>query len=160
MGRSGLAASTIGIVFLACISLGYFGGAWLDRKFGTTIWTPALTVFGMLAGFVETFRTLRQITRESKWPGAKSPGEGAEETTGTVGFDRTSEANVVGSPQKETDESAPTTNRQRLFHVPPPPLPEYAGREMEQPELTQEEIAARLRSGNENDEPRDASRTE
>jgi hypothetical protein len=160
MGRSGLAASTIGIVFLACISLGYFGGAWLDRKLGTTIWTPVLTVFGMLAGFVETFRTLRQITRESKWPGAKAPGEGADETEGTVDFDRTTQANAIGSPQNETTESAPTEVRQRLFNVPPPPLPEYAGRETVQPELTQEQIAARLRGEDENDEPRDVSRAE
>ena len=130
MGVSGMAASTIGFVFLGCISLGYFGGAWLDKRLGTTIWTPTLTVVGMLAGFVETFRTLKQIARTTKWPSATDAPEGS-----TVEFDRT---------QLKETETAEVENK-RLFQVPPPPLPEYENRKVVVKEPSAEEVAARLR---------------
>ena len=130
MGVSGMAASTIGFVFLGCISLGYFGGAWLDKHLGTTGWTPTLTVVGMLAGFVETFRTLKQIARNTKWPSAN---ETSEEST--VEFDRT---------QSKETEPAEVENK-RLFQVPPPPVPEYENQKVVEKEPSAEEVAARLR---------------
>jgi len=58
-------ASTVGILLVVCTAIGYFAGAWLDRKFGTDPWLMlVLTVMGMAAGFIEMFRILLLAIRE------------------------------------------------------------------------------------------------
>ncbi len=54
---SGLEMTTVGITMVITTVVGYFGGTWLDGKFGTE---PAFTavgvLFGAAAGFVQLFR--------------------------------------------------------------------------------------------------------
>jgi F0F1-type ATP synthase assembly protein I len=50
--------ATIGLVFPVAIALGFFLGRWLDGKLGTWPWlTGILTAFGIIAAFVNLFRT-------------------------------------------------------------------------------------------------------
>lgn len=136
MGLNGLAASSIGFAMLGCIAVGYFGGAWLDRKLGTSWAMPAGTFLGMIAGFVEMFRTLRQVTRSTKWPGGRQ-GSPKEDVV----------AGPQAAPQRQTlDEMTAEAEpgRQRLFNVPPPPLPEYGTKQhIDAPSA--QEVKARLR---------------
>lgn len=57
--RSLLSLLTVGTVIVACIVIGYFLGAWLDRKLGTSPWMVVIGVLlGTAAGFLELFRTV------------------------------------------------------------------------------------------------------
>jgi ATP synthase protein I len=50
--------ATIGLVFPVAIAVGFFLGRWLDGKLGTWPWlTGILTAFGIIAAFVNLFRT-------------------------------------------------------------------------------------------------------
>ena len=51
----------IGIFFGIAIVLGYFGGAWLDRKLGTD---PYLGMAGLIVGVVAGVRELYRITKQ------------------------------------------------------------------------------------------------
>lgn len=151
MGLNGLAASTIGFVMLACIGVGYFGGSWLDRKLGTTWAMPVGSFIGMAAGFVEMFRTLKRVSESTKWPGAASTADedGAAEAGGTseegpvnIAERRAAAAALRNSEPEMVEEPA----RQRLFQVPPPPLPEFGtGTQVDTPSA--EEVAKRLHEG-------------
>lgn len=141
MGLNGMAASTIGFVMLGCIAIGYFAGSWVDRKFGTTWGIPAGSFIGMAAGFVEMFRTLRQIGKSTKWPsGGSSSGEpGAVSGNGSQAGNGVSDTASAGdvAPQKPPV-------RQRLFEVPPPPLPEYGAKAQKVVEPSERQVAERL----------------
>jgi len=59
-GRKQLAAlggvSLIGIEMAVSILVGYYGGVWLDGKFGTTWWQWVGFALGVAAGFRSLFR--------------------------------------------------------------------------------------------------------
>jgi ATP synthase protein I len=51
------------------VFIGYFGGAWLDRRFHTAPWLMMLGVlFGIAAGFKELLRLANQYRKEMKNP--------------------------------------------------------------------------------------------
>lgn len=59
--------SELGIATL----LGLFGGAWLDRRFGTGPW---LTFFGLAIGVAAGFRSLMRLApKPDKKPPSKTP---------------------------------------------------------------------------------------
>lgn len=143
MGLNGLAASTIGIAMLGCIALGYFGGSWLDRKLGSTWAMPVGAFLGMIAGFVEMFRTLKKVTDSTRWPGAKNGPTVAssnEKTSAREGTPITgsSDHTIKEEPQGEIQE------RKRLFEVPPPPLPEFGASVQKVNEPSAEDVSKRL----------------
>jgi ATP synthase protein I len=53
----------VGIEVAVAIVIGYFGGGWLDRKFGTAPW---LTYIGFLAGIGAAIKALIRVTRDYK----------------------------------------------------------------------------------------------
>ena len=53
--------SYIGIFFGVAISIGYFGGHWLDGRYHTQ---PYLSILGLLIGAASAFRELIRISRE------------------------------------------------------------------------------------------------
>jgi F0F1-type ATP synthase assembly protein I len=54
----------VGTTLVCSVALGAFGGAWLDRRLGTTPWLlVAGLVFGTAAGFLDLYRT---VTRTLK----------------------------------------------------------------------------------------------
>lgn len=63
---SGLELSTVGITLVLATVLGYAGGAWLDKKLGTT---PVLGAIGVLlgaaAGFVQLVKVVNAASRGS-----------------------------------------------------------------------------------------------
>lgn len=68
-------ASAIGLAFPIAIALGYLWGRWLDRVFGCAPWcTVIFSVFGIVAGFLNAFRTALRIGREED--GSADHGEG------------------------------------------------------------------------------------
>lgn len=63
--RNAALASTIGIVLVVCITIGYLFGSWLDTKFGTSPWLMLVfTLMGIAAGFMEMLRILKMISEE------------------------------------------------------------------------------------------------
>jgi ATP synthase protein I len=62
--------STVGLELVLSVLFGFFGGRWLDGKFGTD---PALAlvglVFGAAAGFRSLFRAARRMTDDSEHDG-------------------------------------------------------------------------------------------
>ena len=58
-------ASSIGLALPIAIALGFFWGRWLDGVFGTRPWlTVVFAAMGVVAGFVNAFRTALRIGRE------------------------------------------------------------------------------------------------
>ncbi len=58
-------ASSIGLVLVISITIGYFFGSWLDSKFGTGPWLMLVfTVMGIVAGFIEVIRIATSIIRD------------------------------------------------------------------------------------------------
>lgn len=58
-------ASSIGLVLVISITIGYFFGSWLDRVFGTEPWLMLLfTVLGITAGFIEVIRIAIRLSEE------------------------------------------------------------------------------------------------
>lgn len=56
-------ASTAGIVLVVATFIGFFIGRWLDAKLGTDPWLMLLlTLMGIIAGFIEVFRIVSQIS--------------------------------------------------------------------------------------------------
>ena len=54
-----MALLQVGTVLVAAIGLGYLGGDWLDRKFGTSPWlTVGGVALGSVVGFLDLFRTV------------------------------------------------------------------------------------------------------
>ena len=55
--------SSVGIALVICVFLGYFIGSWLDKHFHTWPWlTLVFLFFGIVAGFLNVFRTVRKYT--------------------------------------------------------------------------------------------------
>jgi ATP synthase protein I len=60
MWRLAGSTSAVGIEIAAAIAIGYFGGHYLDRKFGTQPW---LMYLGLLAGVGAAINALMRVTR-------------------------------------------------------------------------------------------------
>ena len=58
-----LGLSTIGLELRLSIAVGYFGGRWLDGKFGTEPW---LQWFGLALGLAAGVRSLYRVVRRAK----------------------------------------------------------------------------------------------
>lgn len=59
--------ATIGIEMAVSICVGYFGGRWLDGKFGTGPWLERIGfVFGVVAGYRSLYRLARQTQQKLK----------------------------------------------------------------------------------------------
>ena len=61
MWRIAGSTGAVGFEVAVAIAIGYFGGQWLDRKFGTTPW---LTIVGFAAGVGAAIKALVRVTRE------------------------------------------------------------------------------------------------
>lgn len=58
-------ASSVGLVFVVAIFLGWGFGRWLDGKFGTDPWLMLLfTLFGIVAGFVEMIKIAQKLSKD------------------------------------------------------------------------------------------------
>jgi ATP synthase protein I len=58
-------ASSVGLVLVISIAIGYFFGSWLDSKLGTGPWLMlAFTLMGVAAGFIEVIRIVSNISRD------------------------------------------------------------------------------------------------
>lgn len=110
----GLAAMTIGLTLGGCVALGYYAGAWLDQRFGTSLWMPIGVFVGMAAGFREMFVTLKKLSAQTKWPSSKAPQNSDDAAHRVLDADGSAPNEVV-----ETIE--PERNRPRIFQVPEPP---------------------------------------
>jgi F0F1-type ATP synthase assembly protein I len=60
MWRIAGSTGAVGIEIAVAITIGYFGGNYLDRKFGTAPW---LMYFGLLAGIGAAIKALVRVTR-------------------------------------------------------------------------------------------------
>ena len=60
----------VGIEVAVAIAIGYFGGQWLDRKFGTVPW---LTIIGFLSGSGAAIKALIRVTRDYRKRFADDP---------------------------------------------------------------------------------------
>ena len=138
MGNRGLAAASIGWTLAGCIIVGFVAGSWLDRRFGTQIWTPILLLVGVGAGFREMFRTVAQISQDKREVAPRPQAEANSSPPST-----SAKRAAIDKTDTEPQVLAAPTERARLFVVPPPPLmeqPESA------PELSVEEVKRRLSS--------------
>lgn len=67
--------SYIGIFFGFAILIGYLGGAWLDKRYGTQPWLTLAGLFvGIASGARELYRLVRQGMKEEAEPPAESSG--------------------------------------------------------------------------------------
>jgi len=58
-------ASSIPLVLVVSIAIGWALGSWLDRKFGTSPWLMLVfTLLGVAAGFIEMVRIAQQLMKE------------------------------------------------------------------------------------------------
>ncbi len=58
-------ASSIGLVLVVAIVIGYVIGSWLDKKLGTAPWLMFIfTLLGIIAGFIQVFRIASQLSKE------------------------------------------------------------------------------------------------
>jgi len=138
MGLSGLQASTMGLVMVGCITVGFLLGQWLDARFHTTYWMPVLVVLGVIAGFREMFRTVVSINRQSQSLLEESRQERRERaersaddlySAGYTGQSGTESAATDVAYSAEPGEAAEVQQpRPRVFKVPPPPQPSFARR--------------------------------
>jgi hypothetical protein len=110
MGSSSWEAYTVGFVLVGSIGACSLFGWWLDSHFGTSYWLPILFFVGVGAGFREMFVTLSRINKQEK---ERLAAKRAKEVQAPLprAFDATEESSV------------PAMERQRLFRVPPPPVP-------------------------------------
>lgn len=59
--------STIGLAFVFALMLGFGGGYWLDRQFGTAPWLTFLGFgAGLAAGVLNVVRTMQSVARAEK----------------------------------------------------------------------------------------------
>jgi ATP synthase protein I len=57
--------SSLGLLLLVSMALGFAAGDWLDGKLGTQPWLAfGMTVLGLVAGIYESARILVKITRD------------------------------------------------------------------------------------------------
>lgn len=60
-----VALSSIGIMFVACVVIGYVIGYYLDKFLGTSPYLMLIfTVFGMIAGFLELMKVAKQMNKK------------------------------------------------------------------------------------------------
>jgi len=64
MGKAAL-GSSVGLIFVVSIVIGYYAGSWLDHKLGTSYWMPILTLIGIAAGFVQMVRIAIQLSKDT-----------------------------------------------------------------------------------------------
>ena len=58
---------TVGIMFPACIGIGYGIGYWVDRWVGTrSVFKILFLLFGIAAGFVNLFRIVHKISNDDQ----------------------------------------------------------------------------------------------
>ena len=58
-------ASSIGLVMVISIAIGYFFGSWLDRVFDTSPWLMLVfTLMGIVAGFIQMIRIANDLSRD------------------------------------------------------------------------------------------------
>ena len=58
-------ASSIGLVLVISIVIGWAFGSWLDKKLGTSPWLMlTFTLLGIAAGFIEMIRLAQQLSKE------------------------------------------------------------------------------------------------
>lgn len=63
--------STIGLAFVFALVMGFAGGYWLDRRFGTAPWLSLLGfAIGLAAGILNVVRTMKVVAA----PPADPPG--------------------------------------------------------------------------------------
>lgn len=63
-----------GVVLVASICVGYFGGGWLDDKLGTAPYVQYVgLIFGIIAGFRNLFQLARMRTRSNEPPKDEPP---------------------------------------------------------------------------------------
>ncbi len=62
MWRTTSRVSYVGIFFGAAILIGYFGGRWIERRWGGAPW-PSLTgaLLGLVSGFRELYRIVKAV---------------------------------------------------------------------------------------------------
>ncbi len=64
MRKAGL-ASSIGLVLVVSIVIGWGFGSWLDSRLGTSPWLMLVfTLLGIAAGFIEMIRLAIQLSKE------------------------------------------------------------------------------------------------
>lgn len=51
-------------LLLVAIAGGYYGGTWLDQRYGTRYWNVAGLVLGFALGLYEIIRQLNQLERK------------------------------------------------------------------------------------------------
>jgi F0F1-type ATP synthase assembly protein I len=116
-GAQGLQAMSLPLVLGGCLAVGYFGGAWLDAKFGTGFWMPLGVVFGLAAGFRQTVITVRQL--------------GAHHERERLEAQQRALAERSKSVSASQGEAATTQRpRPRIFEVPEPPMASFERREV------------------------------
>lgn len=66
----------LGIFFGISVAIGYFAGAWADRRLHTGPWLSLIGVlFGIATGFTELYRVTRQYRTAGKGPAGTGKGE-------------------------------------------------------------------------------------
>ncbi len=64
MRKAGL-ASSIGIMMVVSVVIGWLFGSWLDSKLGTAPWMMLIfTLMGIAAGFIEMIRIAIVLSKE------------------------------------------------------------------------------------------------
>ncbi len=64
--QTAAAFAASGVVLVVSICVGYFGGGWLDDKFGTAPYVQyAGLIFGIIAGFRNLFQLARMRARSN-----------------------------------------------------------------------------------------------
>lgn len=65
LARKAWLASSIALVLVVSIIIGWAIGSWLDARLGTTPWLMLVfTLFGIIAGFIEMIKIAQQLSKE------------------------------------------------------------------------------------------------
>lgn len=67
MGKAAIFLS-IPFVMLVAMGGGYYGGLWLDERYGTKYWNVIGIVLGLSASLYEILRQLKQLDKNDKNP--------------------------------------------------------------------------------------------
>jgi F0F1-type ATP synthase assembly protein I len=105
-GSTGWEATSIGFTLVGCIGACSGLGYWLDSYFKTGFWLPILFLVGVVAGFREMFLVLGRINKDQE----KKRKESRDKVR------------LAPNPLQE-EETLKPTERERIFKVPPPPVP-------------------------------------
>jgi F0F1-type ATP synthase assembly protein I len=101
-------ATSIGFTLVSCIVACAGLGYWLDSHFKTSFWLPVLFLVGVIGGFREMFVILGRISKEQE---AKKQQQ------------RESVRPAPIPPREEDEVALEPQSRERIFKVPPPPVP-------------------------------------